>query len=705
MRLSARVTSGHARQVAVGLSLIDEAWSEANYVLIPGAVYAGNRFVVRPHNYPPPMWGPTSREDRDEIHTIDLPGLRRSGESWLDQMSIDAAVPALCIYFPERRRALCLFTAQQGSHGCFNYEVIENERRDRAEILLGCPGMRHGRYFSVKWKEPSGYALPSEDRAVDLEAGESIVFDFQLHWIDCASIHELFEHVFAQRKSCFEEVPLKKEIPFSAVFETIERNQNENKWREEWDLYQTSILGENTLPVATLLFQSGWCGGMLGCYPLLQDGSPLSRERVLRNLDFFFTGMSNCGLFYAMFDGKQWTGEPINGEAVIGDDAWILTRRVGDILYFITRHLLLLRERGQVDAIKPHWEASLKRIADAVVRIWEAEGELGQFINIKTGKVEVFGTASGALIPAALVLFADYDGEPHYAEIAEQMALFFKERELDRGLTTGGPGDAMQAPDSESVAALLESYMMLYERNSEARWLEAAHAAALQAASWALSYDYTFPEGTALHAISAQTRGAWLANAQNKTGVPGICTLSGQGFLRLYRASGDARWLEFLREVSHTMPQYMGRSDKRIPCAYSGGNAMDAQPEGWICERVNVTQWGEPIGELFAYTTWCEVAMMLVCSDLPGVYAEPDTGRIVDFDHVTAEWVEADGVRYLRLTNPTKFDASVRVLIEDRAARARPLAINAAANWPRCPVAAGESVNLPLSSFSTRATV
>jgi hypothetical protein len=178
MRLSARVLSGQAREVAAGFSLVDEAWSEANYVLIPGAVYAGNRFVLRPHPYPPPMWGPRSKADRDEVHTIELPGLRQSGESWLDQMSIDAAVPALCVYFPGHRRALCLFTAQEGSHGCFNYEVVENERRDRAEILLGCPGMRHGRYFTVKWKAPSGYALPSQDRAVDLEAGESIVFDF-----------------------------------------------------------------------------------------------------------------------------------------------------------------------------------------------------------------------------------------------------------------------------------------------------------------------------------------------------------------------------------------------------------------------------------------------------------------------------------------------------------------------------------------------
>ena len=146
--------------------------------------------------------------------------------------------------------------------------------------------------------------------------------------------------------------------------------------------------------------------------------------------------------------------------------------------------------------------------------------------------------------------------------------------------------------------------------------------------------------------------------------------------------------MEFLREVSHTIAQYMGRRDKRIPCSYSGGNPMTEQPEGWICERVNITQWGESIGELFAYTTWCEVAMMLVCADLPGVYVEPDTGRILDIDHVEASWANASRSR-LQIHNPTDFRARVKVLVEDAQARSRPLAINAAADWKVVEVAAG----------------
>jgi hypothetical protein len=318
---------------------------------------------------------------------------------------------------------------------------------------------------------------------------------------------------------------------------------------------------------------------------------------------------------------------------------------------------------------------------------------------LETGEIEVRGTTSGALVPAALLLAADYFAEPEFLETAEAIAEFFRVNDLADGLTTGGPGDAMQAPDSESPFALLESFMLLHEQTGDQKWLQAARDAAVQGASWAMSYDYRFPDGTALAEIGAQSRGAFLANAQNKTAVPGICTLSGQGLLRLYRKTNDRRYLDFLRETCHTIPQYMGRKDKRIPCAFSGGNPHDHQPEGWICERVNITQWGEPIGELFAYSTWCEVAMMLVRADIPGVYADLDSDLVVDVDHVHTRWAEdSDGKRFLLIENPTPFPARVRVLIEDATARKQPLSVNAGATWREIHVAPRETVSLDPSA-------
>lgn len=214
---------------------------------------------------------------------------------------------------------------------------------------------------------------------------------------------------------------------------------------------------------------------------------------------------------------------------------------------------------------------------------------------------------------------------------------------------------------------------------------------------WGRTYDFAFPDDSALGQIGAQSRGAFLANAQNKTGVPGICTLSGQGILRLFRVTGNIRFLHLLQEIAHTIPQYMGRKDKMIPTRLAWGRpGVETLPEGWICERVNVTQWGESIGEIAAYSCWCEVAMMLTWTDIPGIVAQPDTGVLCCLDHIHAEWTDVARTA-LRIQNPTVFPARVRVMVETLADTTRPLPTNFAGTLPVIEIPAGAAIEFPAS--------
>jgi hypothetical protein len=365
---------------------------------------------------------------------------------------------------------------------------------------------------------------------------------------------------------------------------------------------------------------------------------------------------------------------------------------MGDVLYFLARTFDLLEQRGMADRIQPEWKEALRRNTEAIVGVWKRHGEFGQYVNVDTGAVEVAGSTAAALIPAALILAARWMEEPEWISTAVEIGGFFRSGDLARGVTTGGPGDCVQAPDSESVAALIESFILLYEETGDNTWLQAARDATVQTASWALSYDYAFPKESALGQIGAQSRGAFLANAQNKTGVPGICTLSGQGILRLFRATGDVRFLHLLQEIAHSIPQYMGRKDKTIPTRLGWGRpGVETLPEGWICERVNVTQWGDRIGEISAYSCWCEVAMMLTWCDLPGVVAQPDTRVLCALDHVEADWTENGK---LRIHNPTAFPARVKLLIETSEQARHVKAIHFAADLPVVELAAGESIVL-----------
>ncbi|MBK8857917.1 MAG: hypothetical protein IPN11_09645 [Opitutaceae bacterium] len=695
--VTATVEQGMARAIAAGLRWEDSGWSPANYVLIPGAVYAGNRFPALRRPYPPHIRDLGQRADRPILDIGDIPRLSfEPGRSHLDQTSLDAAVPGLGVYFPSGHQAFLLLTPQTSAHGAYGIEVIENADRTRAGILLLTPGFIHPLPDDSDSEPGIGklsavHLHPENSHPADLATGDAITLTFEFHTFACADVHELFARLFANRTALFPAttLPAPEVMPFSAAWDLMQAKHNTSNWHEGQGLYQIG------LPWApgqfTQFWQNGWVGGGSTAFAMAQEGDATAQIRADRNLDFILTrGVSRLGLFKAiMSETGAWKGDGHEG----WDEPWCLVRRQGDTLCFVLRQLLLRRERRQT--VPSSWEAAARRAAAALCEVWEREGEFGFQLNCDTGRIEIRGSTSGALIPGALVLAAQYFNEPRFLAIARAAAAHYRDHDLAWGVTTGGPGDAVQAPDGESIFSLVESFILLHEHTREAGWREAARHACHQAASWSISYPYRFPPASALGTLGIDARGALLANAQNKCGVPGICTLSGQGILRTFRATGDLRLLDLLRDIAHALPQYLSRADRPIPARLNWGNSLTHLPPGWICERVNITpSWPEALGEQSAYSCWCEVALMLTWCDLPGVYAQPDTGLIRALDHVQAAWTD-DSRRTLRLTNPTPFPARVRVMFETaEMAREQALPINYAAGLPVVDVAAGETKEL-----------
>jgi hypothetical protein len=229
-----------------------------------------------------------------------------------------------------------------------------------------------------------------------------------------------------------------------------------------------------------------------------------------------------------------------------------------------------------------------------------------------------------------------------------------------KGFTTGGPGEICQCPDSESAFGLLESMVALYEATGSRDWIDKASDMANQCFSWCVSYDYQFPSLSTFGGLDMKTTGSVYANVQNKHAAPGICTLSGVSLLKLFRATGDKKYLELLQEITHNMTQYLSREDRPIPAV--DGRIM---PPGWMNERVEMSDWLEPVGEVFFGSCWCEVSTMLSFTEVPGVYVQPDTGLVCAIDHVNAEIMENSGTEILlRLANPTRHDAEIKLLCE-----------------------------------------
>lgn len=668
--------SGVVSGCALGLKFDFPYWSVDNYVCMPAAVYAGNRFEARAMSYPPLFRDPA--DWRIDIPTVitDVPRLSvGAGKSRVQLLTRDLATPAFGAFFPDEKQGLWIFIDQGTRLGDSGFDLQESDDRESATLTLLAPGMREAERYSGL-----DFSSLSDDKGADFRAGDVLQFGCRISRFECADIPALFDRYVALRKGLVVNEARKHELPFSAAWDILEEKYNRDNWDEKHRFYRVGI-GEGVNNV----WQLGWIGGGMVTSSLLLEGSEISKQRALRNLDFMLTeSVAPSGLLYGASDGEHFYSDATN---VTHPDNLHLIRKNSDALYFIVKQLFLLDEIGRGDDIRPAWIEATRNLAEAFVRLWMRSGQFGQFVDITTGEITVGGSTSASTAPAGLALASEYFHEPRYLDVAAGSAELFHSRDICAGVTTGGPGDALQCPDSESAFGLLESFITLYEVTGDRVWVERARDAANQCASWCVSYDYKFPPDSLFGRFDMRTTGSVWANVQNKHSAPGIATLSGDSLFKLYRASGDISYLDLLRDIAHGITQYLSRADKPI----------ENMPPGWMNERVNMSDWENCIGGIFYGSCWPEVSCMLTFSEVPGVYVQRDTGMVWVFDNVDASEVRntEQGLE-LTLANPTKFEARVKLFVEESADTNAPIGHSVMLGCRRIAIAPRSSVSVIL---------
>jgi hypothetical protein len=651
-----RVVAGTAADVAAGIRLATDDWSEEHFLLMPAAVYAGNRFHSHRTNYPPTYpndrLGPDMPTIIGDVHRLNVDGT--AGRVQL--LAGDMAWPAMAIRDPKKDLGMLVMGPDRAGGEQTGWDLCEAAGASALGLSVHAPGLREGpKYKGNVFRDD----LLCDDPATTLEAGQAIELPLRVSVFDCPHTPALYARVAADRRAVLADEPTRHELPFSAAWDLLETKRKRDNWDEEHGFYATVTRDRPR----SWTWHAGWCGGLIDAFALAHEGDEQSRQRVRRELDWFFpVGLTEPA-------GLPWGFS--NGEAFIGEQdwrdrsdrpRWLLTRRLGDLLMYLSKLFMLYRRRGE--EIKPAWMEGLKRLGDAACNIWREAGQFGHFVDNFTGEVLAGGTTSAAAVPGGLALAGQLLDEPDYLNVARNAARRYVAVDLAAGVTTGGPGDAMGAPDSESVAALVESLMILHDVTAESEWLDAARLAVDQAATWVMPYDFTFPSQSTFGRLNMSTLGTVFANVQNKHSAPAICTHSGAALLKLFRATGETCYLELLREIAHALPQYISREDR--PIAELG--------VGWINERVNTSDWNEPLGEIFNASCWPEVSTMLTIAEVPGLYVQTDTGLICCIDNLNAAVVgHEDGTVTVRLSNPTNFDADVKVLAETQEDAAHPL--------------------------------
>ena len=663
---------GKLPAASVSVELDVKNWSEKNYVLMPSAAYNGNRYDWRRLRYSPKLYEVQDIGVDKPIIVTDIPKLNGNGAvSRIQARSGDMATPSIGYIADTTKTGVWLLTQQGNSLGDYGIGIAESKDRGNATISITSPIVREQFVYKI-----CDAHYPSWDKPKDFKAGDTVTIRFRLYGFKAPTTQAIFDKYALIRKDLSDGEMLANALSYSTCMQVLEQKFNEKNFVEKHGYYSVGFR-ENFLQD----WQIGWTGGMISTYPLLFAGNSQTQQNVLRNFDWLFAnGISPSGFYWdAGRNGTEWFGGDIRKPHTKN---WHLIRKSGDAVWYIIKQFMLMEKMGI--PVKQSWKDGNQKVCDAFVKLWQKNHQLGQFVNSETGEIMVGGSSSGAIVPAALALASQYYNEPKYLTAAKEIATYYNQDFTQKGITCGGPGDALQNFDSESAAALVESYVTLYEVTSDKQWLPISENAAKQLATWVVSYNYNFSDTSAYGKAHILTNGTVYANTQNKHAAPGLCTASGISLLKLYRYTGNKFYLELLQDIAHNITQYLPHPKKPL------GNA----PYGYVSERINISDWEgvESIGYVLPLSTWAESSLMLTTIEVPGIYIQKDKGLVTAFDNVTTKVIENNNsVLTISISNPTPTDANVSIMVENSNDAIKVMGENMVRDLQKIPLKSGES--------------
>ncbi|WP_455616480.1 hypothetical protein [Eisenbergiella sp.] len=565
----------------------------SEYVFLPACCYNGNRFQSLKKEYPPMFEAEEASVDMP-VTITDVIRQNTDGSGRITVTAGDVSVPCIGIYSPTCRKAALLYTVQEVK-GC---QLGLSCQDGILEIQY--PHFREGKQYRAFCM------VEKSDPGRDFVAGEVLEIPYRLYEWDCGGMEEFYHTFFITRKCMGMDASLPEILPFKEQWRIQREKFNTLNYREKGGFYGVGITQE-----ATQVWQPGWVGGGMSSYAMMKLGGENEWERGMSTLRHLFKTQEPSGLFYGICSEDGELYNDAFGHA--GAENWVLIRKSADVLYFLFKHFRLIRERGL--EIPEEFIAGTIKLADRFVALWQEYGQFGQFVDIQSGKIMVGGSTSAGIAPAGLVCAYEFFDNPVYLETAVESAELFYNRDALHGYTTGGPGEILQGVDSESAFGLLESFVCLYEATEDKKWLDRSLFMADFCSSWVVCYNYKFPEGSEFGRLGMKTVGSVFANIQNKHSAPGICTLSGDSLYKVYKWTGEKKYLELLKEISLTISQYMSTDARPV---YSWDDPPQRLLPGVICERVNLSDWENEkgVGGVFNGSCWCETSNLLTLAEV-----------------------------------------------------------------------------------------
>ncbi len=595
-----KVESSSSRQNVQLIQSLELDLSYKSYVIAPGAIYNGNRFIVSPQPYCPHILTEGISPDGPIVVT-DVPRLCSDTKYSVELAANTLTIPAVGIFDAEQKIGFIIGTEIYGKWGVTGIDICTLPEMPIV-VKIALPVMRRQRYHFCDWIE-------ANEKGMNLNPEEPIQCRFRIIPVKAETIPEfistLSEYGYANRGN----VVRRSKLSFAETAELIENKLDFYNWYKEWELYTESMKFVNNIDFSQYHYvQTGWTCGGVTFYAMARSDKKERRQRAMKMMDKICReALAPSGYFHGFYTGRQWRSF---GTKRPGCRAGSLVRRPLECTRDILKTIEVIESRGE--SVKSLWENAAKANLDAVVDTVRRFGHLGYTVDFDNGDVLWGDSCCGAFGIEALIRGYKRFALREYLTTAERLAEYYVENFVNRGYTCGGVGDALMACDSESSYALLSGMVALFEVTQNPLHINWAAQAADLFSTWVIIYDPKLPADSPLGRLGVQARGAVVANIQNQHGAPGICTASGDALLKLYQATEKERYLRLLEDIAQCIPQMIVRSQQE----YIWKNL----PPGSISERLMTMDGMEPCGYTSVFSAWPEISMLHTIRELPPVY-------------------------------------------------------------------------------------
>ena len=590
------VASKKSEDAKWGVKIRFSDWEEDCYIFAPACLYDGNRFQKVDRGWYPPTYKDEETGENAIPLINNVPALNVDGSGVVEVTTGDMATPCVGIYFRQSKRATFIF-----------FEQAVKGRNIGVRIEKGCvtlqyPSDRKLQYRMMETPHPDHLGEctikdEGQEKGVAVAKGETVTSRIVFEEFACEDLSAFFEYFYNNRRKVMQGERAKTKYD-NALWNTMEYHLNAHNYNEEKGFYAQT----------NKRWHVGWCGGGMSSYPLLKMGNATSKERALKTLDYLTFCAGKTG-FFTDSPIEEWK-QPVEASKTMQYSATV--RKSGDGLQFLFKHFKLTTPKKQ-------WVEAAKKCADAFVKLFETYGTFGQWVNVQTGELIMPCSSCGAIVPAALAEAWLFFKDEKYLEIAEKSGEYYYQNFVAQGYTTGGPSEILCAPDSESGFAMVESFVTLYEATKDEKWLKYAKDATHLFSSWVVSYEYEWVTDCEFKIQKINTVGSVFANVQNKHSAPGICTSSGDALYRLYKYTGEKSYLELLKDIVYFLPQCVSTAERPLYAYnYPHGDERGKLARGYICERVNMSDWESQnwIGSIWNGSCWCETSVALTFAEL-----------------------------------------------------------------------------------------